>query len=194
MSGRKHGRSEIVSWTGSSTARRQVLGVDLRWSYAPAEVKVLTSLDGGNFQKAAGWCQIDRSEPGFEERIMFASMCFAADGSAAHALDHDEGACLGASQFFQGGFDSYNTAYFYSFSFILSFAATLQRQQESVRASLFYCSWMSLSKNSLCMEDSFVCREMHLPCIAVILRHSNVHPLVLLFVIVFLLLQSWIQL
>jgi hypothetical protein len=38
---------------------------------------VLTSLDGGNFEKASGWRQIDRSEPSFEERIMFAAMCFA---------------------------------------------------------------------------------------------------------------------
>ncbi|CAL1134719.1 unnamed protein product [Cladocopium goreaui] len=57
----------------SFTARRHLLGVNLRWSYAPAEVKVLTSLDGGNFEEAAGWRQIARSEPSFEETIMFAA-------------------------------------------------------------------------------------------------------------------------
>ena len=47
--------------------------MNLRWSYAPAEVKVLTTLDGGNFEEAAGWRQIARSEPSFEETIMFAA-------------------------------------------------------------------------------------------------------------------------
>ena len=36
-------------------------------------MKVLTSLDGGNFEEAAGWRQIARSEPSFEETIMFAA-------------------------------------------------------------------------------------------------------------------------
>ena len=63
----------MVSWTGSFAARRQLLGVSLRWSYAPSEVKVLTSSDGGNFEEAVGWRQIGRSEPSFEESVMFAT-------------------------------------------------------------------------------------------------------------------------
>ena len=66
-------RAKLFSWTGSFTARRHLLGVNLHWSYAPAEVKVLTSLDGGNFEEAAGWRQIAHSEPSFEETIMFAA-------------------------------------------------------------------------------------------------------------------------
>ena len=68
---RKHGPGEIVSWTGYFPSRRELLGLNLRWSYAPAEVKVLTSVDGGNFEEAAQWHQISRSEPSFEESIMF---------------------------------------------------------------------------------------------------------------------------
>ena len=46
---------EVVAWTGSFMSRREVLGIKLRWSYAPAEVKVLTSADGGNFEEASRW-------------------------------------------------------------------------------------------------------------------------------------------
>ena len=47
-----------MAWTGSFMSRRELLGIKLRWSYAPAEVKVLTSA---------------RTEPSFEETIMFAT-------------------------------------------------------------------------------------------------------------------------
>ena len=52
---RHHLSSEVVSWTGSFTSRRPLLGLNLHWSYAPAEVKVLTSADGGNYEEATGW-------------------------------------------------------------------------------------------------------------------------------------------
>ena len=72
MLGGNCGTSEIVSWTGSFTARRQLFVVNLRRSYA-AEVKVLMSLDG-NFEEAAWmtWMAPDISghEPSFEETIM----------------------------------------------------------------------------------------------------------------------------
>ena len=61
----------MVSWTGYFASRRELVGLNLHWSYAPAEVKVLTSVDGGNFEEAAQWRQISRSEPSFEESIMF---------------------------------------------------------------------------------------------------------------------------
>ena len=44
-----HEPGQVVSWTGVFKSRRKLLGVTLRWSYAPAEVKALTSSDGGNF-------------------------------------------------------------------------------------------------------------------------------------------------
>ena len=69
---RHHLSSEVVSWTGSFTSRRPLLGLNLHWSYAPAEVKVLTSADGGNYEEATGWRRISRSEPSFEETVMFA--------------------------------------------------------------------------------------------------------------------------
>ena len=62
-----------MSWTGSFASRRKLLGLSLHWSYAPAEVKVLASSDGGNFEEAAGWRKISRSEPSFEESIMFSA-------------------------------------------------------------------------------------------------------------------------
>ncbi|CAJ1425675.1 unnamed protein product [Effrenium voratum] len=67
-----HAPGDVVSWTGEFNSRRQISGVQLRWSYAPAEVKVLTSADGGNFEEAAAWRRIARAEPSFEETVMFA--------------------------------------------------------------------------------------------------------------------------
>ena len=68
---RHHLPGEVVSWTGSFSSRRPLLGLILRWSYAPTEVKVLTSADGGNYEEATGWRRITRSEPSFEETVMF---------------------------------------------------------------------------------------------------------------------------
>ena len=62
---------QVRSW--SFMSRRELLGIKLRWSYAPAEVKVLTSADGGNFEEASRWRRTARTEPSFEETIMFAT-------------------------------------------------------------------------------------------------------------------------
>ena len=62
---------QAVSWTGEFKTRRQLLGVTLRWSYAPGEIKVLTSPDGGNFQESVGWSKLTRTEPSFEDTVMF---------------------------------------------------------------------------------------------------------------------------
>ena len=70
---RSHLPGEVVAWTGSFMSRRERLGIKLRWSYAPAEVKVLTSADSGNFEEASGWRWTARTEPSFEETIMFAT-------------------------------------------------------------------------------------------------------------------------
>ena len=40
-------------------------------SYAPGEIKVLTSADGGNFQESVGWSKLSRSEPSFEDTVVF---------------------------------------------------------------------------------------------------------------------------
>ena len=66
-----HAPGQVVSWTGVFKSRRKLTGVTLRWSYAPAEVKVLTSSDGGNFQESAGWRKLERTEPSFEDTILF---------------------------------------------------------------------------------------------------------------------------
>ena len=66
-----HEPGQIVSWTGTFRSRRQLLGLTLRWSYAPGEIKVLTSADGGNFQESVGWSQLSRSEPSFEDTVLF---------------------------------------------------------------------------------------------------------------------------
>ena len=69
---RSHLPGEVVAWTGSFMSRRELLGIKLRWSYAPAEVKVLTSADSGNFEEASGWRRTARTERSFEE-TMFAT-------------------------------------------------------------------------------------------------------------------------
>ena len=56
--------------TGTFRSQRQLLGLTLRWSYAPGEIKVLTSADGGNFQESVGWSQLSRSEPSFEDTCL----------------------------------------------------------------------------------------------------------------------------
>ena len=66
-----HDAGQAVSWTGEFKTRRQLLGVTLRWSYAPGEIKVLTSPDGGNFQESVGWRTLTRTEPSFEDTVMF---------------------------------------------------------------------------------------------------------------------------
>ena len=66
-----HEPGQVVSWTGVFKSRRKLMGVKLRWSYAPAEVKVLTSSDGGNFQESAGWRKLERTEPSFEDTTLF---------------------------------------------------------------------------------------------------------------------------
>ncbi|CAE7036298.1 unnamed protein product [Symbiodinium sp. CCMP2592] len=66
-----HEPGQTVSWTGTFRSRRQLLGLTLRWSYAPGEIKVLTSADGGNFQESVGWSKLSRSEPSFEDTVLF---------------------------------------------------------------------------------------------------------------------------
>ena len=66
-----HDAEQAVSWTGEFKTRRQLLGVTLRWSYAPGEIKVLTSPDGGNFQESVGWSKLTRTEPSLEDTVMF---------------------------------------------------------------------------------------------------------------------------
>ena len=65
----------------------------------------------------------------------------------------------------QGGSGSRDTAYFCSLGSILSFAAILERQQDSVQASLFYCSLMPLGKtrfewNILLCDGKSACRVL----------------------------------
>lgn len=66
-----HSAGQVVSWTGALASRHALRGINIHWSYAPAEVKVLVSGDGGNFEEAAGWRRNTRPEPSFEEAIMF---------------------------------------------------------------------------------------------------------------------------
>jgi hypothetical protein len=63
-----------VSWIGALASRHALRGINIQWSYAPAEVKVLISADGGNFEEAVGWRTHVRPEPSFEEAVMFAEV------------------------------------------------------------------------------------------------------------------------
>jgi len=68
-----HGASASVTWTGTTNAAYNVLGVNINWAYAPGEFKILTSADGGNFEEAACWSASSRSDVSFEEAVMFDS-------------------------------------------------------------------------------------------------------------------------
>lgn len=73
------------------------------------------------------------------------------------------------------------------FGFLFSLAAALQRQRESFRASLFYCFMISLNRYSNGEWWHFrLWEEFRVLFIAVVLCHSNVHPLLLLLVTLFL--------
>ena len=56
--------------TGVLNSRRVALGSKVDWAYAPAEVKVLTSSDGANFDEARCWQSSTRVEVAFEESFM----------------------------------------------------------------------------------------------------------------------------
>ncbi|CAL1158224.1 unnamed protein product, partial [Cladocopium goreaui] len=177
---------EDLEKAGSFTARRHLLGVNLHWSYAPAEVKVLmrgakpwgyfglsaaagvsapysfmlvsggpavreqcvvssghglnaepcldaivagdgrdvfTFTSEGSLQTASGYCvrlagdkleleKCDSStgvwEVSADGQVKQGNMCLAVDGSAVHALDCDEAASLGASNFFQVAVPAYD--------------------------------------------------------------------------------------
>jgi len=60
-----------VTWTGQLAARQTGLGLKVQWSYAPGEVKVLTSSDGSNFEEAACWRSAGREDVAYGESIMF---------------------------------------------------------------------------------------------------------------------------
>ena len=69
------------------------------------------------------------------------------------------------------------------FGFLFSLAAALQRQRESFRASLFYCFMISLNRYANGEWWHFrLWEEFRVLLIAVVLCHSNVHPLLLLLV------------
>jgi hypothetical protein len=69
-----HSAGQVVSWTGALASRHALHGINIHWSYAPAEVKVLVSVDGGNFEEAVGWRTNMRPEPSFEEAFMFSEV------------------------------------------------------------------------------------------------------------------------
>jgi len=66
-----HSASQVVTWGGTLNARRKAVGVKLNWAYGPGEFKVLSSIDGGNFEEAARWRPASRSDASYEETIMF---------------------------------------------------------------------------------------------------------------------------
>jgi hypothetical protein len=66
-----HSAAQVVSWTGLMGTLRSLTGINVHWSYAPAEVKVLGSVDGGNFEELLPWRKNTRSEPSFEESFQF---------------------------------------------------------------------------------------------------------------------------
>ena len=67
-----HSPGQVVSWTGSLNSQRPLTGLTVHWSYAPLEVKILGSLDGGNFEELLPWRKNLRPEPSFQESFQFA--------------------------------------------------------------------------------------------------------------------------
>ena len=57
--------------TGVLNSRRVALGSKVDWAYAPAEVKVLTSSDGANFEEARCWQSSTRVEALLKEARRF---------------------------------------------------------------------------------------------------------------------------
>jgi len=66
-----HSANQIVSWTGYAGSRVPAVGIQISWAYAPGEVKVLVSGDGGNFEEAACWKQSIRQDVAYTETIFF---------------------------------------------------------------------------------------------------------------------------
>ena len=61
---------DSATFTGTTHARRRVLGVDIDWAYSPGEVKVLVSKDDANFEAAQCW-RSTRNELTFKQSSMF---------------------------------------------------------------------------------------------------------------------------
>jgi len=66
-----HEAGEVVTWSGRNPAARSIKGVQLSWVHAPAEVRVLTSPDGSNFEEAACWQPSGKHEDSFVQTIEF---------------------------------------------------------------------------------------------------------------------------
>lgn len=66
-----HSPGQVVSWTGVMSTQRSLTGINIHWTYAPSEVKILGSVDGGNFEELLPWRKNLRSEPSFEESFQF---------------------------------------------------------------------------------------------------------------------------
>lgn len=62
---------EVVTWTGTVSARRKVLGVRLGWAYSPGEFKIVSSGDGANFELLADWRRPSSADVAFTENVMF---------------------------------------------------------------------------------------------------------------------------
>lgn len=66
-----HSPAQVVSWTGVLSTQRSLTGINIHWTYAPSEIKILGSVDGGNFEELLPWRKNLRSEPSFEESFQF---------------------------------------------------------------------------------------------------------------------------
>jgi len=64
--------NQTVTWTGMLKSRRKIKGIKIKWAYGPGEVKVLTSLDGTNFEEASCWEPAPSGgKPRYGQDVMF---------------------------------------------------------------------------------------------------------------------------
>jgi len=54
-----------------ASIKHLAVGVSINWAYGPGEFRILTSVDGGNFEEAAGWRTSTRAEVSYTEHVMF---------------------------------------------------------------------------------------------------------------------------
>ena len=66
-----HSPGETVTLTVRLSSARSLGAVQINWAHAPADVRVLTSPDGSNFEEAACWRKTGKSDDSFVETLVF---------------------------------------------------------------------------------------------------------------------------
>merc|ERR1719352_567658 len=68
-----HSPGETVTFTAQLSSARSLEGIRVSWAHAPAEVRILTSPDGSNFEEAACWQKTGKGDDAYTETFQFSS-------------------------------------------------------------------------------------------------------------------------